>query len=245
VRDTRVARYKRVLLKLSGEALAGGQGFGIVSEAIQSICREVMALHESGVQVAIVIGGGNIYRGIRASEQGMDRVTADYMGMLATVINALALQDSFEKLGATSRIMSAISPVELAEPFSRRQAVRYLEDGNIVIFAGGTGNPYFSTDTAASLRAAQIKADAILKGTKVDGVFESDPVKNPSAKKFDVISYNDVLKRDLKIMDSTAVAMCRDNGIPIIVFNLTTQGELLRAVNGEPVGTVVKEDVNG
>ncbi len=237
--------YKRILLKLSGEALAGEQGFGIVPEAIQLVCREVKKLHETGVQIAIVIGGGNIFRGIKASIQGMDRVTADYMGMLATVINGLALQDALEKINISTRLISSISIVEVAEPYVSRRVIRYIEEGNIVIFSGGTGNPYFSTDTAASLRAAQIKADALLKVTKVDGVYEGDPVHNPEVKKFDVISFNDVLEKGLKVMDATAVAMCRDNKIPIIVFNLTREGELLKVVNGEQVGSIVKEDVNG
>lgn len=240
-----MALYKRVLLKLSGEALAGEQGFGIVPEAMQPICQEIKKLNETGIQIALVIGGGNIFRGIKASEKGMDRVTADYMGMLATVINGLALQDALEKLGVSSRLMSSISIVELSEPFIRRRALKYLDDGQIVIFAGGTGNPYFSTDTAASLRAAQINAEVILKGTKVDGVYEGDPVKNPTLKKFDAISFNEVLERGLKVMDATAVAMCRDNGIPIVVFNLTQRGALLRVVNGEPVGTIVKENADG
>ena len=240
-----MSQYNRILLKLSGEALAGEQGFGIVPEAIQSICREVKNLQITGIQIAVVIGGGNIFRGINASSQGMDRVTADYMGMLATVINGLALQDEFEKIDVSARLISSIPIVEISEPFVLRRTIRYLEEGHIVIFAGGTGNPYFSTDTAASLRAAQIKADAILKGTKVDGVYESDPVHNPRAKKFDAITYNDVLERGLKVMDATAIAMCRDNRIPIVVFNLTTEGELMRVVNGDQVGTVVKEEING
>jgi len=240
-----MALYKRVLLKLSGEALAGERGFGIVPEAMQLICREIKKLHETGIQIALVIGGGNIFRGIKASEKGMDRVTADYMGMLATVINGLALQDVLEKLNVSSRLMSSISIVELSEPFIRRRALKYLDDGQIVIFTGGTGNPYFSTDTAASLRAAQINADVILKGTKVDGVYEGDPLKDPTRKKFDAISFNEVLERGFKVMDATAIAMCRDNRISIVVFNLTQEGALLRIVNGEPVGTIVKEDADG
>jgi len=240
-----MALYKRVLLKLSGEALAGEQGFGIVPEAMQFICQEIKKLHRTGIQIALVIGGGNIFRGIKASEKGMDRVTADYMGMLATVINGLALQDVLEKLDVSSRLMSSISIVELSEPFIRRRSLKYLDDGQIVIFAGGTGNPYFSTDTAASLRAAQINADVILKGTKVDGVYEGDPLKDHTLKKFDAISFNEVLERGLKVMDATAVAMCRDNRIPIVVFNLTQEGALLRIVNGESVGTIVKEDADG
>ena len=240
-----MALYKRVLLKLSGEALAGEQKFGIVPEVMNPLCQEIIKLHETGVQIAIVIGGGNIFRGIKSSEKGIDRVTADYMGMLGTVINSLALQDALEKDGISARLMSSISIIELSEPFIRRKAIRYLEKGQIVIFAGGTGNPYFSTDTAASLRAAQINADVILKGTKVDGVYESDPMKNSGIKKFDTISFDEVLKRGLKVMDSTAIAMCRDNEIPIIVFNITQEGALLKLVNGEPVGTIVKEDADG
>ncbi|MFC1538376.1 UMP kinase [Candidatus Latescibacterota bacterium] len=240
-----MALYKRVLLKLSGEALAGEQKFGIVPEAIQPICQEIKKLHNTGVQIAIVIGGGNIFRGIKSSDRGMDRVTADYMGMLGTVINSLALQDSLEKIDIQARIMSSIPIVELSEPFIRRKAMGYLKKGQIVIFAGGTGNPFFSTDTAASLRAAQINAEVIFKGTKVDGVYDSDPVTNPNAKKFDVISFNEVISRGLKVMDTTAIAMCKDNGIPITVFNLTKVDALLRCANGEPEGTIVKEDDNG
>jgi uridylate kinase len=237
--------FKRILLKLSGEALAGKQGFGIDSAAIDTICSQIKVVYSQGVQVALVVGGGNIFRGLKASAKGMDRVNADYMGMLATVINGLALQDALEKKNIFTRLMSAITMVQLAEPFISRRAVRHLEKGRIVIFAGGTGNPYFSTDTAAALRAVQIKADVILKGTKVDGVYEGDPVLNPAFKKFDTISFNMVLERGLAVMDATAIAMCRENKIPIVVFNLTEEGNLLRVVNGEPVGTIVKEDVNG
>ena len=240
-----MALYKRILLKLSGEALSGEKGFGIVPEAILPICEEIKKSHELGVQTALVVGGGNIFRGIKSSEQGIDRVTADYMGMLGTVINGLALQDALEKIGISSRLMSSIPIVELSEPFIRRRAIKYLSDGLIVIFAGGTGNPFFSTDTAASLRAAQINAEVILKGTKVDGVYEGDPVQNPSYKKFDTVSFDTVLKRGLKVMDATAIAMCRDNKLPIVVFNMTRKGELLRVINGEKVGTIVKEDNNG
>ena len=240
-----MALYKRILLKLSGEALAGNKGFGIIPEAIQPICEDIKKCHELGVQIALVVGGGNIFRGIKSSEQGIDRVTADYMGMLGTVINGLALQDSLEKNGVSSRLMSSISIVELSEPFIRRRAISYLEKGQIVIFAGGTGNPYFSTDTAASLRAAQINAEVILKGTKVDGVYEGDPVKNPSFRKFDTVSFDTVLKNGLKVMDATAIAMCRDNTLPIIVFNLTRKGELIKVINGENVGTIVKENGDG
>jgi uridylate kinase len=237
--------FKRILLKLSGEALAGKQGFGIDSAAIDTICSQIKVVYTQGVQVALVVGGGNIFRGLKASAKGMDRVNADYMGMLATVINGLALQDALEKKNIFTRLMSAITMVQLAEPFISRRAVRHLEKGRIVIFAGGTGNPYFSTDTAAALRAVQIKADVILKGTKVDGVYEGDPLLNPAFKKFDTVSFNTVLEQGLAVMDATAIAMCRENKIPIVVFNLTEEGNLLRVVNGESVGTIVKEDVNG
>ncbi|MFA6472885.1 MAG: UMP kinase [Candidatus Latescibacterota bacterium] len=237
--------YKRILLKLSGEALAGKQGFGIDAEAINSICSQIKEIHELGVEIGIVVGGGNIFRGLKASAKGMDRVNADYMGMLATVINGLALQDMLEKKKIITRLMSAITMVQISEPFISRRAVRHLEKGRVVIFAGGTGNPYFSTDTAAALRAVQIKADVILKGTKVDGVYEGDPVLNPAYKKFDSICFTEVLELGLAVMDATAIAMCRENKIPIVVFNITAVGNLLRVVNGEPVGTIVKEDVNG
>jgi len=240
-----MAAFKRILLKLSGEALAGKQGYGIDPGAIDIICNQIREVHDLGVEVAIVVGGGNIFRGLKASAQGMDRVNADYMGMLATIINGLALQDALEKKNVYTRLMSALSIVQLAEPFISRRAVRHLEKGRIVIFSGGTGNPYFSTDTAAALRAVQIKADVILKGTKVDGVYEGDPVKDPAFKKFDTISFNKVLERGLAVMDATSIAMCRENRIPIVVFNLTTEGTLLRVVNGEPVGTIVKEDDHG
>lgn len=243
IKEIVLAVYKRILLKLSGEVLAGDKGFGIVPEAIQPLCEEVKKVHDEGLQVSLVIGGGNIFRGIKASERGMNRVTADYMGMLATIINGLALQDVLEKMGVATRLISPISIVELTEQFIHRNVIKYLEDGYVVIFAGGTGNPYFSTDTAASLRAAQIKADVIIKGTKVDGIYESDPVNNPDAKKFDSISFSEVLEKGLKVMDATAVAMCRDNKIPIIVYNLSRVGSLLKIVNGELVGTIVKENV--
>ena len=236
--------YTRALLKLSGEALAGTQGFGITPEATQPICEEIIKLHRAGAQIAIVLGGGNIYRGLSGLAKGMDRVTGDYMGMLATVINGLALQDVLEKNGVSTRLMSSIPIVELSEPFIRRRAIRYLEEGLIVIFAGGTGNPFFSTDTAASLRAAQIKADVIIKATKVDGVYDCDPMKCPNAVRFDTITFSDVLARSLKVMDATAIAMCRDNNIPIIVYNLNQKDALVRLMNGESVGTIVKEDVD-
>ena len=236
-----MSSYRRILLKLSGEALSGKRGYGFDSTAIETISRQVKEVHDLGIETAVVIGGGNIFRGLEASAEGMNRVTADQMGMLGTMINGLALQDSLEKTGVTVRVLSSRSVDELVEPFSRRQTLGYLEQGHIVIFVGGTGNPFFSTDTAASLRAAQIGADVILKGTKVDGVYDGDPVTDPSARKFDTITFDEVLNLGLKVMDSTAIAMCRDNNIPVVVFNLTKEGTLLRVVNGEPLGTIVKD----
>jgi len=240
-----MAVYKRILLKLSGEALAGKQGYGIETDAITTVCRQIKEVHDLGVQIAVVVGGGNIFRGLSASAEDIDRTTADHMGMLATIINGLAIQDAFEKTGVDTRHLSSIPIQQAVEQFNLRKAIRYLEERSIVIFSGGTGNPYFSTDTAAALRAAQIDADIILKGTKVDGVFEGDPVKDPSVKKYDSITFSEVLRRGLRVMDATAFAMCRDNSIPIIVFNFTREGTLLRVINGEPIGTIVKEDVNG
>jgi len=236
-----MSSYRRILLKLSGEALSGKRGYGFDSTAIETISRQVKEVHDLGIETAVVIGGGNIFRGLEASADGMNRVTADQMGMLGTMINGLALQDSLEKTGVSVRILSSRSVDELVEPFNRRQTLGYLEQGHIVIFVGGTGNPFFSTDTAASLRAAQIGADVILKGTKVDGVYDGDPVKNHAARKFDTITFDEVLNLGLKVMDSTAIAMCRDNNIPVVVFNLTKEGALLRVVNGEPLGTIVKD----
>lgn len=240
-----MAAYRRILLKLSGETLAGKQGQGFDPDTINGFCRQIMAVRETGVETAIVVGGGNIFRGLKASGDGMDRSTADSMGMLATVINGLALCETFERHGLAASHMSSIPITGLVEPFIQKKAIRYLEKGRVVVFSGGTGNPYFSTDSAASLRAAQIDADVILKGTKVDGVYEGDPVKNPSLKKFDTITFSEVLKRGLGVMDATAIAMCRDNNIPIVVFNLTREGTLLRVVNGERVGTMVKEEKHG
>ena len=236
-----MSSYRRILLKLSGEALSGKRGYGFDSTAIETISRQVKEVHDLGIETAVVVGGGNIFRGLEASADGMNRVTADQMGMLGTMINGLALQDSLEKTGVSVRVLSSRSVDELVEPFNRRQTLGYLEQGHIVIFVGGTGNPFFSTDTAASLRAAQIDADVILKGTKVDGVYDGDPVKDPAAKKFDTITFGEVLNLGLKVMDSTAIAMCRDNNIPVVVFNLTKEGTLLRVVNGEPLGTIVKD----
>ena len=233
-------KYKRVLLKLSGEAMAGGEGIGIDPKRAEVIAREIKDVQSLGVEVAVVIGGGNIFRGMVAEEAGMERVSADYMGMLATVINALALQDALESMGVVTRVQTAIEMRELAEPFIRRRAIRHLEKGRVVIFAGGTGSPYFTTDTAASLRAMEIGAEVIMKATKVDGVYSADPLIDPSAERFDEITYLDCLQKGLKVMDSTALSLCMDNGVPIIVFNLWVPGNVGRAVKGEPVGTVVR-----
>jgi len=232
-------KYKRIVLKLSGEALAGAKGYGIDHDILSSIARQVVEVVNKGVQVGIVVGGGNIWRGVAGSAQGMDRATADYMGMLATVINALALQDALEKENMGTRVMSAIEMKEIAEPYIRRRAIRHLEKGRVVIFAAGTGNPYFSTDTAAALRSAEIEAEVILMAKKVDGVYDSDPVTNPDAKKFTDLGYIDVLNKGLGVMDSTAASLCMDNGIPIIVFDLTQEGNILKAVMGEDIGTYV------
>ena len=234
-------KYKRVLLKLSGEAMAGAEGVGIDPKRAEVIAREIKDVQSLGVEVAVVIGGGNIFRGMVAEAAGMERVSADYMGMLATVINALALQDALESMGVVTRVQTAIEMRELAEPFIRRRAIRHLEKGRVVIFAGGTGSPYFTTDTAASLRAMEIGAEVIMKATKVDGVYSADPLVDPSAERFDEITYIDCLQKGLKVMDATALSLCMDNGVPIIVFNLWVPGNVGRAVKGEPVGTVVRE----
>ena len=232
--------YHRILLKVSGESLAGPEGFGIEPEAVARIALEVKEVQDMGVEVALVIGGGNIFRGLRASAKGMDRTAADHMGMLATIINALALQNFLEKIGAITRVQSAIEIQQLAEPFIRRRAMRHLEKGRIVIFAAGTGNPYFTSDTAASLRAVEVNADVILKGTRVDGVYDSDPEINPDAKLFERLCYLDVIKKQLKVMDATSVTLCMDNNIPIRVFNIMIPGNLKRIMRGEKVGTVVE-----
>jgi len=232
-------RYQRVLLKLSGEALMGDQQFGVDPAITARIARDVSEIQSLGVQTAIVIGGGNIFRGLAASARGMDRATADYMGMLATVINALALQDALERQGVLTRTVAAIEMRAVAEPFIRRRAIRHLEKGRVVIFAAGTGNPYFTTDTAAALRAMEIKAEVILKGTKVDGIYTADPVLDPNATMYDSISYLQVLERQLKVMDSTAISLCMDNKLPIVVFNLVEPGNIRRVVFGETVGTTV------
>ena len=235
-------RYRRVILKLSGEALAGNQGFGIAHDMLVSIAEQVAEVRKLGVEVALVVGGGNIWRGIAGSSKGMDRATADYMGMLATVMNALALQDALEKTGVATRVLSAIEMRQVAEPYIRRRAIRHMEKGRIVIFAAGTGNPYFSTDTTAALRAAEIEAEVILMAKRVDGVYDSDPLKNPGARKFDRLTYLDVLSRGLGVMDSTATSLCMDNNIPLIVFDLNTKGNIYRAIMGEQIGTYVGRD---
>jgi uridylate kinase len=231
--------YKRILLKLSGEALMGGESYGIDPAVATQIAKDVADIQSLGVETAIVIGGGNIFRGVAASARGMDRATADYMGMLATVINALALQDALEQQGVVTRVVSSIEMRAVAEPFIRRRAIRHLEKGRVVVFGGGTGNPYFSTDTAAALRAMEIKADVILKATKVDGIYTADPMLDSSATRFDHISYLQVLEQGLKVMDATAISLCMDNRLPIVVFNLRTPGNIRRAIAGEPVGSLV------
>ncbi|HWP98956.1 MAG TPA: UMP kinase [Vicinamibacterales bacterium] len=231
--------YRRILLKLSGEALMGDQPFGIDPAVTDQIAREIREVQELGVQTGVVIGGGNLFRGLAASARGMDRATADYMGMLATVINALALQDALEQHGVVTRLATAIEMRAVAEPFIRRRALRHLEKGRVVVFAAGTGNPYFTTDTAAALRAAELRAEVILKATKVDGVYSADPMTDPTARRFERISYLEVLERGLKVMDATAISLCMDNRLPIIVFDLRTPGNLRRVVMGEPVGTTV------
>ncbi|OGQ85791.1 MAG: UMP kinase [Deltaproteobacteria bacterium RIFOXYA12_FULL_58_15] len=232
-------KFKRILLKLSGEALQGDKGYGISPLVLEGVAEEIKEVHDMGVEVAVVIGAGNIFRGVAGSAHGMDRSAADYMGMLATVINSLALQDSLESIGLPTRVQSAISMSQVAEPYIRRKAVRHLEKGRVVIFGAGTGNPYFTTDTAASLRAMEIHADIILKATKVDGVYDADPMKVKDAKKFDHLTYTEVLHRDLKVMDATAISLCRDNNLPIMVFNMTKRGNIRRVMTGELVGTVV------
>jgi len=239
MKSTRRTKYSRVLLKLSGEALGGESGVGICPEAVHNMAEEIREVRDMGVQVVVVVGGGNIFRGLSGSERGIERATGDYMGMLATVINALALQDALEKLGVPTRVQSAISMAQVAEAFIRRRAVRHLEKGRVVIFGGGTGNPYFSTDTAAALRANEIGAEVILKATKVDGIYDSDPKKNPEAKRFTRITYLEALQKQLKVMDSTAFSLCMDNKMPIIVFDLFRQHNLKRVILGETVGTVV------
>jgi uridylate kinase len=232
-------KYNRVLIKLSGEALAGDQGSGISGEVLAKISSEIKALHQTGCEIAIVVGGGNIHRGVAGATSGMDRATSDYMGMMATVINALALQDALERQDVYTRVLSAIAMQEVAEPYIRRRAVRHLEKKRVVIFAAGTGNPYFTTDTTAALRANEIHADLIMKATKVDGIYDKDPMKHKDAKKFEKLSYIEVLNKDLKVMDSTAISLCMDNDMDIVVFNMFESGNIARVVNGENIGTVV------
>jgi uridylate kinase len=232
--------FTRVLLKLSGESLAGDQGYGIDPKTINAIAKEISEVVSQGVQLALVIGGGNIFRGLAASSKGMDRASADYMGMLATVINSLAMQDALEKQGISTRVQSAIAMAEVAEPYIRRRAMRHLEKGRVVIFGAGTGNPYFTTDTAASLRAMEINAQVILKGTKVDGVYSADPKKDPDAVKLPELTYIDVLKKGLQVMDATAISLCMDNKLPIIVFDLTVEGNIKKVIGGEAIGTIVQ-----
>ncbi|MGE0157156.1 MAG: UMP kinase [Geobacter sp.] len=234
--------YKRVLLKLSGESLAGDQGYGIDPVTINAIAAEIKEVVDDGVELALVIGGGNIFRGLAASSKGMDRASADYMGMLATVINSLAMQDALEKIGVSTRVQSAIAMQEVAEPYIRRKAVRHLEKGRVVIFGAGTGNPYFTTDTAASLRAMEINAQVILKGTKVDGVYSADPKKDPTATRYNELTYIDVLQQGLQVMDATATSLCMDNHLPIIVFDLTTPGNIKKVISGQTIGTIVQGD---
>jgi uridylate kinase len=231
--------YKRILLKLSGEALMGELGYGIDPEMITRIAGEIREVHALGVEVAIVVGGGNIFRGVALSAKGMDRASADYMGMLATAMNSLALQDALEKQNVFTRVMTAIEMHQVAEPFIRRRAIRHVEKGRVVIFAAGTGNPYFTTDSAAALRALEIRADAILKGTKVDGIYTADPTKDPTATMFDRLTYMDVIQRDLKVMDTSAISLCRERNVPIHVFNLYRPGNIARVVTGEKVGSIV------
>ena len=234
--------YKKILLKLSGEALMGDQEFGISSDVITSYAKQIKEISDLGVEVSIVIGGGNIFRGISGAAQGVDRVTGDHMGMLATVINSLALQNSIEKLGVPTRVQTAIEMPKVAEPFIKRRAQRHLEKGRVVIFGAGTGNPYFTTDTAAALRAIEMETDVVIKATKVDGIYDKDPVKYPDAKKYETVTYNEVLAKDLKVMDATAISLCRENKLPIIVFNSLVEGNLKKVVMGEHIGTTVVAD---
>jgi uridylate kinase len=234
-------KYKRVLLKISGEALAGDNSQGICGEMLRKISTELIELHHEGVEIAVVVGGGNIHRGVAGATQGMDRATSDYMGMMATVINALALQDAIERAGVNTRVLSAINMQEVAEPYIRRRAVRHLEKKRVVIFAAGTGNPYFTTDTTAALRANEIGAQVILKATKVDGIYDKDPVKFSDAIKFNELSYLDVLSKEIKVMDSTAISLCMDNAMDIVVFNMFEHGNILKAVKGDKIGTIVSK----
>jgi len=232
-------RYRRILLKLSGEALGGGKDYGIDFDVVRKIARQVKRVHDLGVEIALVVGGGNIFRGRDVADRGFDRATGDYMGMLGTVINALALQDGLEKLGLPARTMSAVQMNQVAEPYIRRRAVRHLEKGRVVILAGGNGNPYFTTDTTAALRAVELEADVVMKATKVDGVYSADPVRDPTATKFQRLDYLEALNRGIEVMDSTALTLCMDNGMPIVVFDLLKEGNMERVVSGDPIGTLV------
>ena len=235
-------KYKRILLKLSGEALLGSQSYGIDAKVLEQYAHEVKAVVDAGVEVAVVIGGGNIFRGVQGAQGGVvDRATGDYMGMLATMINAMALQGAFEKVGLSTRLQSAIKMEQIAESFIRRRAMRHLEKGRVVIFGAGTGNPYFTTDTAASLRAVEIEANVVIKGTRVNGIYNADPLKNADAKKYDQITFKEVYDMGLEVMDLTAITLCQENKLPIVVFNMNEEGSLMRLINGETVGTVVKE----
>lgn len=236
-------RYPRALVKLSGESLAGARGFGIEPQVVEKLTEEIGAVHAAGVKLGLVVGGGNIVRGTDASRQGMDRVSADYMGMLATVINALALLDALERAGVETRVMTAIRMEQLAEPYIRRRALRHMEKGRVVIFAGGTGNPYFSTDTAAVLRAIEMESDVILKATKVDGVFSADPAEHPEAEFIPQLTYRDVINNELQVMDAAAMSLCRENGLPVIVLNIRRSGAILAALQGERIGTLVTQEV--
>jgi uridylate kinase len=238
-------KYKKVLLKISGEALQGKKGYGISPEELETISQEIVDVHSLGIEVALVIGGGNIFRGVAGTKSGIDRTTGDYMGMLATVINAMALQDSLEKKNINTRVLSAIEIEQIAEPYIRRRAIRHLEKGRVVIFAGGTGNPFFTTDTAATLRALEIGADLILKATKVDGVYDKDPMKHDDAVKFEKLSYMEVLRKELKIMDATAISLCMQGNIPIIVFNLFQSGNIKNVIMGQDIGTIVRSKTDG
>lgn len=232
--------FKRILLKLSGEMLAGDKGFGISTETLENIADEIIEIQQKGIEVAIVVGGGNIFRGISSSSIGIERATADYVGMLATVMNAVVIQEVLEKKGAQTRVLSALEIREIAESYIRRRALRHLEKGRVIIFAAGTGNPFFTTDTAAALRAAEIKADVLLKGTKVDGIYDNDPMLFPSAVRYSRLSYNEALEKDLKILDTSAFSLCKENKIPIIVFNVVEKGNIKKVINGENIGTLVK-----
>lgn len=237
--------YRRLLLKLSGEGLAGENGYGIHPGVIGGLADQIREVHELGVQISLVLGGGNIIRGLSAAAAGMDRAQADYMGMLASVINSMALQDALEKMGVPTRVQTAIEIAQVAEPYIRRRAVRHLEKGRLVIFAAGTGNPYFTTDTAAALRAAEIQAEVVMKATQVDGIYSADPATDPAARRYTELSFADALQRDLRFMDQTAIALCRENDLPIIVFDMGVRGNILKAVRGERVGTIVRESLEG